>query len=122
MSIFALTPSIIRTLQQDFRSGQWGSGTQQFFQQLLDRLGGTSAPTINEIVNVVAEITNILTTVVVPDFDLVPQSEASSGSGSGLSSGADVSPVREVLGTANDLTPRSEVFTPGLNISSVTWP
>lgn len=52
MSIFALTPSIIRTLQQDFRSGQWGPGTQQFFQQLFDRLGGASAPTITEINNI----------------------------------------------------------------------
>jgi hypothetical protein len=45
MSLLPLTPVVIQALRTDFRQGTWSSITQRFFQQLFDRVGGSSAPT-----------------------------------------------------------------------------
>jgi hypothetical protein len=55
MSVLPLTASVIQALRTDFRQGSWSATTQQFFQQLFDRVGGASALTNAELTAALAQ-------------------------------------------------------------------
>ncbi len=124
MSLFALTPMVLQTLQADLRSGQWTPPTQQFFQQLFLRIGGASAPTNLELAqtNEMAlggETASHLAWLL-SELDAVKAQVAAVWDGPVQTALSDLAPRGEVVGSDFDAAPRREDLPSDFDLAPVS--